>query len=94
MLKITVENHVLPSMLKFEGKLAGPWVDLAGHRWDDYAKDQTIERHIVDLAGVSFLDGGGKLLLARMLREGAELKNARLLTKLVLDEIGSELRAS
>jgi hypothetical protein len=93
MLKITIENHKQPSTLKFEGRLAGPWVDLAGHRWDDYAKDQTTERHIVDLGGVSFLDGGGKRLLARMLREGAELKNARLLTKLVVDEIGSETRA-
>jgi hypothetical protein len=94
MLKITVENHTQPSMMKFEGRLAGPWVDLAGHRWDDYALDSTTARPIVDLGGVSFMDGGGKQLLARMLREGAEFKNARLLIKLVLDEIRSESPAS
>lgn len=93
MLKITVENHSQPATLKMEGRLAGPWVDVAGHRWDEYAKDATTLQPIVDLGGVSFMDFGGKRLLARMLREGAELKNARLLTKLIVDEIRSEMQA-
>jgi hypothetical protein len=41
----------------------------------------------VDLTGVTYIDGDGKALLARMHKEGAELIAAGCLTKCIVEEI-------
>ena len=90
MLKITEENHDRPTTLFLEGRLAGPWVDEAERQWDDASLRVGPSSLVVNLHAVSFVDGAGKRLLGRMLREGAELFGARLLTKLVVEELRLE----
>lgn len=93
MLKITEKNHDRPTTLFLEGRLAGPWVDEAERHWNDISLRVGPGSLIVNLRGVVFVDGAGKGLLGRMLREGAELFGARLLTKLVVEELRSESQA-
>jgi ABC-type transporter Mla MlaB component len=86
MLRITVEDGCRP-MLKLEGRLCGPWVHELERAWSELAHS-TPERPIkVDLSGVSTIDSEGKKLLASMLREGADLRAAYLMTKYIVDEL-------
>ena len=94
MLKITQKNHDRPTTLFLEGRLAGPWVDEAERQWNDVSLRVGADSLVIILRGVVFVDGAGKKLLGRMLREGAELFGARLLTNLVVEELRSESKAS
>jgi len=87
MLKISIQNHDRPTTLQLEGRLAGPWVDLAERQWSNLARQTGPSALIVNLRGVVFVDAAGRKLLGRMLREGAELSEARLLVKLIVDEL-------
>ncbi len=93
MLKISVQNHNQPTTLQLEGRLAGPWVDLAERQWNDLARRSAPGTLTVNLRGVVFADAAGKKLLSRMLREGAELSEARLLVKLIVDELRAQPQA-
>jgi ABC-type transporter Mla MlaB component len=94
MLKITEQNHDRPTTLFLEGRLAGPWVDEAEREWNDILRRVGPGSVVVNLRGIVFVDAAGKKLLGRMLREGAELSEARLLTKLVVEELRSGPQAS
>ncbi len=94
MLKITAQNHDRPSVLFLEGRLAGPWVDEAERQWNALSRRLGPRSVVVNLRGVVFVDATGERLLGRMLREGTELSEAHLLTKLVVEELRSEYQAS
>lgn len=88
MLKITERQDAESGALSLvlEGRLFGPWVEelnaccrrlSAGHG----------RCTKIDLAGVTFIDADGKALLARLWREGAELRASGCLTRCVVEEI-------
>ena len=58
-------------ILKFEGKLQGPWVDEAR---DAYALSAAqASRICLDLSGLTFADGEGAALLRELTRSGAQV---------------------
>jgi len=58
-------------ILKFEGKLQGPWVDEAH---DAYALSAAqASRTCLDLSSLSFADGAGAALLHELIRSGAQV---------------------
>jgi hypothetical protein len=44
---------------------------------------------MIDLTGVTFINAEGKALLARLWRQGAELRASGCLTKCIVEEIAS-----
>jgi anti-anti-sigma regulatory factor len=84
-LKITVHNGSLPATLKLEGKIAGQWVKELERVWHNITHKYAPRTVTVDLSGVTFVDAEGKRLLGGMLRDGAELTHAQLLTKYIID---------
>lgn len=88
MLKITGQRDAVSQgiSLVLEGRLAGPWVE----ELDAYCRALS-EHHQhcarIDLGGVTFIDTDGKALLARLWREGAELRASGCLTRRVVEEI-------
>jgi ABC-type transporter Mla MlaB component len=88
MLKITEQQDVgSDSMsLMLEGRLAGPWV-MELHECIVQASANQRRCARIDLGGVTFIDGDGKALLARLWREGAELRASGCLTRCVVEEI-------
>ena len=48
----------------------------------------------VDLSGVSYIDDKGRQLLARMFRDGAELRATGVMTKGIIEEIAAADAAS
>lgn len=88
MLKITSQQDPVRQgmSLVIEGRLAGPWVEelrVACRRVTE--NQQCCVR--IDLTGVTFIDPDGKALLARLWREGAELRATGCLTRCIVEEI-------
>ena len=88
MLKITGQKNAAPASMSIilEGKLAGPWVEELNAYWCQISGNQQIGT-VVDLTGVTFIDAGGKELLTKLWRQGAELRAAGCLTRCVVEEI-------
>lgn len=88
MLRITGQQDAAPHSvsLVLEGRLAGLWVE----ELNAYCREMAVNRcrcAKIDLAGVTFIDADGKALLARLWREGAELRASGCLTRCVVEEI-------
>ncbi len=95
MLKITIHTTDSGTRIGLEGRLAGPWLTELNRCWQDL-KARRSPPFVVDLTGVTFIDGQGKALLAGMWRERAELHATGCCTKSIVEEItksGSDLRA-
>lgn len=86
MLKITVRTETAGTTIEVEGRLAGPWVGELDRSWRA-VPDSPQGHPTVDLSGVTFIDGAGKALLARLWKEGAHLRAAGCLTRCIVDEI-------
>lgn len=87
MLRITFDNGPHAATLRLEGKVAGPWVDELERTWYDVAGEKPKKPLVVDLSEVSYIDTEGAKMLGYMLEQGAELRDARLLTKLIVDKL-------
>ncbi|MDH5738892.1 MAG: hypothetical protein OEY77_01045 [Nitrospira sp.] len=72
--------------LILEGRLAGPWVEELSGYWRKLSTNQQ-QCTIIDLTVVTFIDAEGKALLARLWREGAELKASGCLTRCIVEGI-------
>jgi ABC-type transporter Mla MlaB component len=88
MLKITEQQGMAPGVasLTLEGRLAGPWVI----ELQVYVEQVLVNQRRcgkIDLGGVTYIDAEGKALLARLWREGAELRASGCLTRCVVEEI-------
>ena len=62
MLRITVQDSLQSVALKLEGQLTGPWVEETERVWKNC--DGPVA--VVDLCDVTWVDGRGTKLLARM----------------------------
>jgi anti-anti-sigma regulatory factor len=88
MLKITVRRDAESESVTFllEGRLTGPWVEELERCWREILESGTGSL-VVDLADVTFIEQAGKVLLARMWRDGAKLLAAGCCTKSIVQEI-------
>ena len=89
MLKITTHKEARSTTLKLEGRLVGPWVqelDRCWHELTAVADGQVL----VDLTSVTFVDSQGKELLARMRKQGVELRATGCLMRCLVDDIAKE----
>jgi hypothetical protein len=85
MLKITTQTDATRTSFELEGKLAGPWVQELASCWQQAV---TGGRQVkVLLKAVTFIDGGGRKLLADMHRQGVELVAEGCMTKAIIEEI-------
>jgi ABC-type transporter Mla MlaB component len=72
MLRITrVASTSGKRVLKLEGKLVGPWVDVLARACADQTEVATLPA--LELAAVSFVDRAGVKLLRKLLEQGCEL---------------------
>lgn len=88
MLKITEQQGMAPGIVSLilEGRLAGPWVI----ELQVYVEQVLVNQRRcgkIDLGGVTYIDAEGKALLARLWREGAELRASGCLTRCVVEGI-------
>ena len=85
MLRITARVHAGEIVLELEGKLAGLWTRELESCWEkSLVENQPLK---VMLKAVSFIDGPGKSLLAKMYRNGTKLEGEGCMTKAIIEEI-------
>jgi ABC-type transporter Mla MlaB component len=73
MLRINKIDNGEPTIFRLEGNLAGVWVDELERFWRDTKALDPTRKFQIDVTDVQFVDEEGKVLLERMLLEGAEL---------------------
>jgi len=88
MLKITEQRDTAPDsvVLLLEGRLAGPWVEELTSYCRVLSENQQ-RCTIIDLTGVTFIDATGKALLARLWRQGTDLRASGCLTRCIVEDI-------
>lgn len=86
MLKITTQSDADVTKMILEGCLVGPWVEELERCWRRVA-DLQQGSLAVDLTEVTFVDSGGKGLLARMWQQGAKLHAVGCLTRCIVEDI-------
>jgi len=87
MLRITTENRKGKTLLRLEGKIAGPHVATLEQCWRELAGATPKSKFSVDLCGVSYIDSAGKALLREMHRLGADFLAEGCLNQAIVNEI-------
>jgi hypothetical protein len=89
MLKITVDETNQLTKLKVEGKLSGPWVEELERVWGASTPEGAKKglQLAVDICGVTFIDTGGRELLARMYRQGVQLLASGCMNRSIVEGI-------
>ena len=87
MLKITTLMNAKSTVLRLEGRLAGPWVHELEQCWDSTVSTPTRHPLSVDLSAVTYVDSDGKDLLKKLHRQGARLIASGCMTSCIVNEI-------
>ncbi len=87
MLRITTEKKKAKTILSVEGRLAGVFVPTLEQCWRELKVATPQEKFYIDLCGVSFIDGAGKMLLKEMHRQGVQLMAQGCLNQAIVKEI-------
>ena len=74
-------------MVSVEGRLIGQNVATLEQCWRDLRAASPQEKFYVNLCGVSFIDGAGKILLKTMYHEGGQLIAEGCLNQAIVKEI-------
>ena len=94
MIRITQSRENSRWHLIVEGTLSGVWADELEKCWLDTKASANGKPLRVDLSGVSYIDDKGRQLLARMFRDGAELRATGVMTKGIIEEIAADIASS
>ena len=87
MLKITTLVKAKSTVLRLEGRLAGPWVQELELCWDSTVGMTTNHPLSLDLSAVTYVDSEGKDLLKKIHKQGATLVASGCLTSCIVNEI-------
>ena len=85
MLKISIQTDATGTIFELEGRLAGAWVQELEDCWREAANSDRPVRVMV--CEVTFIDGKGKALLAKMHQHGAELVAEGCMNSAIVEEI-------
>ena len=92
MLRIYIHDQMPVTSFVLEGKLVGQWVKELEKHWESASAAYPSRTMLVDLADVSFIDGEGRALLARMRQKGVRLLSAGVLINAIVAEIDAQQR--
>jgi ABC-type transporter Mla MlaB component len=88
MLKLTVQETSTSLTLVLEGRLCREWVPEAQRVWD--AVLESGRELVLDLSGVTFVDGDGELFLASVIAHGATVHSHGLLVGHLVNKLKRE----
>src|SRR5262245_12811189 len=94
MLRITTEKKRNRTVLSVEGRLSGPRVPMLEQCWRELRAGAPDEKFHVNLCGVTFIDGSGKILLKAIHSEGGQLIADGCLNQAIVKEITEEAKSS
>jgi anti-anti-sigma regulatory factor len=74
MLKVTTKEAQSSLTFVLEGRLCRPWTVEAERGWTKLVSSAGNKKLLLDLAGVTFVDGDGEALLALMIESGTKVR--------------------
>ena len=89
-LRISIHDDSGDARFKLEGKLIGECVKEAEKAWTAFAAAGAAQEAVVDLCGVSFVDGSGEEFLARVHAMGGKLVGSGPMINTLIEEIESK----
>src|SRR5215813_383909 len=87
MLRVTTDKKKSKTVVSVEGRLVGQNVATLEQCWRELRSASPQEKFYVNLCGVSFIDGAGKMLLKTMHHEGGQLVAEGCLNQAIVKEI-------
>jgi anti-anti-sigma regulatory factor len=87
MLKVTIYEDGHDPTLVLEGRLCGPCTAEAERGWRDLLARAGNHKILIDLAGVTFVDNEGEMLLMNMLKQGAAIRVGGVLMNHLVEEL-------
>ena len=91
MLRITThQDDPLVQLIRLEGRLEGPWVQVLADCWSMLPARPGRSRLYVDLNGMMFIDAAGKAILRQMHQQGAHFIADDLFVKAIVAEITTQ----
>src|SRR5262249_39527287 len=87
MLRVTTDKKKSKTVVSVEGRLAGQNVATLEQCWRELRSASPQEKFSVNLCGVSFIDGAGKMLLKTIYHEGGQLTADGCLNQAIVQEI-------
>ena len=87
MLRIRIEKSPRETLLRLDGRVAGPWVAELARCWAMLRDEDSAAPIRVDLEGVTFMSAAGKALLARLHEDGTLLTARACMTSAIVEEI-------
>ena len=92
MIRISQIGKGSKSHLLVEGTLSDGCVEALETSWLEAQSQLNGESVRIDLSGVTYIDDKGRDLLTRIIRAGAELRTAGIMTRTVVEEISKEVK--
>lgn len=89
MIRISQIHEGSKSHLFIEGTLSGDWVVALEESWLEAQRLSSGEPMCIDLSGVTYIDDKGRELLARMAKDGVELRATGVMTRGIIEEIAA-----
>lgn len=93
MMKATQLRQNGQTVIKVEGRVAGPWVAELEQSWNQASAADGPMTVQVELAGVSFVDEAGRELLAKMSSAGTRLTAIGCLARAIVEEVEAKPEA-
>jgi hypothetical protein len=90
-LRITTGRRENSLLLRLEGRIEGPWVEVLRKTWIDATSPNGDQEIAVDLGGVTSADRMGRTLLLTMQKQGVALIGPSGFMRQVLRHEGAEL---
>jgi len=86
-LKVTLHEEAGITTVKLEGRLARPWLNELDRTWQSLSPSLGSKKLVIDVCGLTYMDGDAKLLLAEMFKKtGARFLADTPMTKYFAEE--------
>lgn len=92
MLKITTKEGAASLTFVLEGRLCRPWIAEAERGWTNLISTAGDKQLVLDLAGLTFVDGDGEALLSSMLESGTQVRARGVLVSHLVAQVQKRMK--
>ena len=92
MLKITTKEGAASLTFVLEGRLCRPWIAEAECGWTNLISTAGDKQVVLDLAGLTFVDGDGEALLSSMLESGTQVRARGVLVSHLVAQVQKRMQ--
>ena len=92
MLKVTTKEGAASLTFVLEGRLCRPWIAEAERGWTKLISSAGDKQVVLDLAGLTFVDGEGEALLGSMMESGTQVRARGVLVSHLVAQVQKRMQ--